>query len=169
MTRALSIALLTTCLAPLFAQTLINKGNLYFFSDASGFSAEGTWTPVDPKSHAAYQAETEIDCNRVARSCMEATAEYFSGHPHISVTYFQIIKWDVNGIVASNADAVCASRTLTIGFAAKHLTDTREAKVLPKDKQEACKTIGVPASESWTMALKNSQAWADERDREHMQ
>jgi hypothetical protein len=167
MIRALSIALLT-CLVPLPAQTLINKDNLYFFVDASSFSAEGTWIPVDPKSHAAYQTETQVDCDRAARSCMEATAEYFSGHPHISVTYFQIIKWDGNGIVASNADAVCVSRTLTIGFAAKHLTDTRESKVLPKSKEEACKTIGVPASESWTMALKNSQAWADERDRDHM-
>jgi hypothetical protein len=137
--------------------------------NASGFSAEGTWTPVDPKSHAAFPAETEIDCDRAARSCTEATAEYFSGQPHISVTYFQIIKWDENGIVASNTDAVCVSRLLTIGFAAKHLTDMREVKVLPRDKQEACKKIGIPASESWTMALKNSQAWADERDRDHMQ
>ena len=169
MIRALSIALLTMCLAPLSAQTLISKGNLYFFWNTSSFSAEGTWIPVDPISHAAYQAETQIDCDRAMRSCTEATSEYFSGHPHISVTYFQIVKWDVNGIVASNANAICVTRTLTIGFAAKHLTDTREAKVLTKDKQEACKIIGMTASESWTMALKNSQEWADERDRKHME
>lgn len=89
MTRAISIVLLTTCLVPLPAQTLINKDNLYFFVDASGFSAEGTWIPVDPKSHAAYQAETKVDCDRAVKLCTEATAEYLSGHPHISLTYFQ--------------------------------------------------------------------------------
>jgi len=129
----------------LLAQTA--QPNLYFFVEAHAFSAEGTWIPIDPKSHAAYEAETQLDCDKGTATCTEATAEYYSGHPHIAVAYFQIVKWDCNGIVASNADGTCATRTLSIGFAAKHISDTREAKVLPEEKQKACETIGVPASE----------------------
>jgi len=145
------------------------KSNLYFFVDASTFSAEGTWMPIDPKSHPAYQAETELDCDKGTVTCTEATADYYSGHPHISIIYFQIVKWDGNGIVASSADGICATRTLTIGFAAKHISDTREAKMLPQEKQKACETFAVPASEGWTLALKNSKAWTSERDRQHME
>lgn len=52
--RLLSIVLLASSL--MAAQTA--KPDLSFFVDAASFSAEGTWIPVDPKSHAAYQAET---------------------------------------------------------------------------------------------------------------
>jgi len=37
-------------------------------------------------------------------TCTEATADYFSGDPHISVVYFKIVKWDGNGIVAPSAE-----------------------------------------------------------------
>jgi hypothetical protein len=163
--RSLLLALLASSTLP--AQTA--KSNLYFFVDAHSFSAEGTWVPIDPKSHAAYQAETQLDCDKRTATCTEATADYFSGHPHVSLLYFQIVKWDGNGIVASNADAICVTRTLSIGFAAKHIIDTREAKVLPKETQKACEPIGIPASEGWTLVLKNSKEWKAERNRQHMQ
>jgi hypothetical protein len=130
--RLLSMLLLAS--SALSAQTLVGP-NLYFFVDQSTFSAEGSWVPVNPKDHAANQTETELDCEKRTGECIEASADYYSGHPHISVAYFQIIKWDINGIVATNADAICVSRTVSIGFAAKPISDTREAKVLPNDKQ----------------------------------
>ena len=152
----------------LAAQTLVGP-NLNFFVDQSSFSAEGSWVPVDPKDHAAYQTETELDCEKRTGECIEASTDFYSGHSHISVAYFQVIKWDSNGIVATNADGICAGRTVSIGFAAKHISDTREAKVLPAEKQRACQTLGIPPNESWTFLLKNSKSWAAERDREHMQ
>lgn len=164
--RLLSIILLASSM--LSAQTESGP-NLYFFVDQSSFSAEGTWVPVDPKDHAAYQEETEFDCDKRTGQCLEAGADYSFGHPHINVTYFQIIKWDSNGIVATNADGICSGRTVSVGFAAKHISDTREAKVLPADKQKACQTLGIPPNESWTFLIKNSKAWAAERDRKHMQ
>lgn len=162
--RLLSLALLSA-----FTLTAQTAGSApYFFLNATFFSAEGTWIPVDPKTHAAFQTETELDCARKSGMCIEATADYYSGHPHISLTYFPIAKWDSNGILASNDDEICASRTVTIGFATKHIVDTREAKLLSKEKQKACATLGVPESESWTLALKDSKIWAHERDRQHM-
>lgn len=164
----LSLSLLLLAATALPAQTLVGR-DLSFFVDSSSFSAEGTWVPVDPKDHAAYQAETELDCEKRTGECIEATADYFSSHPHITVAYFQVIKWDSNGIVATNADGICSGRTVSIGFAAKHISDTREAKVLPADKEKACQSLGVPSSQSWTFLLTNSKAWATERDRQHMQ
>jgi len=164
--RLLSMLLLAAFTLP--AQTLVGP-NVYFFVDQSTFSAEGSWVPVNPKDHAANQTETELDCEKRTGECIEASADYYSGHPHIAVAYFQIIKWDSNGIIATNADAVCVSRTVTIGFAAKHISDTREAKVLSDDKLKACQALGIPSNESWTFLLKNSKAWASERDREHVQ
>jgi hypothetical protein len=63
----------------------------------------GTWIPVNPKDHSADETETELDCYKGEGLCIEATADYFAGHPHIAVMNFQIIKWDSNGIVASSA------------------------------------------------------------------
>ena len=112
------------CLAStaLPGQTLVGP-TLYFSVDRSSFSAEGSWVPANPKDHAAFQTETELDCEKRTGECIEASANYYAGHPHISVAYFQIIRWDSNGIVAANADGICAGRTLFIGFAAKHISD----------------------------------------------
>jgi hypothetical protein len=169
MNRRLFLLFLVIGLSRVGTSAQTKSSNIHFYVEPSSFAAEGTWIPVDPKDHAAYQAETELDCDKRSAMCIEATADYFSGHPHISVVYFQIVKWDGNGIVASSAEGACQTRTLYIGFAAKHLSDTREAKILPDAKQKACSSLGVPPSEGWTMALKNSKAWNDERDREHMQ
>ena len=158
----------------LFASSLLlaqrrDPNPLYFYVGIGSFGAEGTWVPVDTNSHAAYQAETELECDQGAASCTEATADYYSGHPHISVAHFQIVKWDKNGIIASNSDGICATRTLTIGFAAKHISDTREGKVLSKEMQKSCEILGAPANEGWTLLLKNSKSWAAEQDRKHME
>ncbi len=140
----------------------------YFFMDASAMSAEGTWVPVDPKDRAAYQAETKIDCEKRTGQCVEATAII---SPVILISLcpnFQIVKWSSNGIVATNADGICATRTMSIGFASKHISDTREAKALPLENKKGCEAFGVPPSDNWNFLLKNSKSWATERDREHM-
>ena len=167
MVHPLISTLLLLALSPLPPQTLVGP-NLYFFVDQSSLSAEGSWVPADPKDHAANESETELDCEKQTGECIEATADEYAGHPHISVTYFQVVKWDSNGIIASNSDAVCVSRTISVGFAAKHISDMREAKVLSDEKQKACQALGIPANDSWTFLVKNSKSWAEERDRKKM-
>jgi hypothetical protein len=138
--------------------------NLHFYVDATSFTAEGTWVPVDPKDHAANQSESRLDCDKATGQCIEATAEDYAGHPHIDVSYLQIAKWDHNGIVASDSNAICVTRTINIGFAAKHVSDVREMKVLPAEKRKACEQLAIPASASWTFLLKNSERWNEERN-----
>jgi hypothetical protein len=33
--------------------------------------------------------------------CIEGDAEYYMGHPHITMIYIDIVKWDENGILAT--------------------------------------------------------------------
>ena len=146
MVRPLLELLMLASLA-MSAQTLAGP-NLYFFADQSTFSAEGAWVPVKTKDHAVNKTETEVDCEKRTDECIEASADYYFGHPHVSVVYFRIIKWDGNGIVATNSDAICVSRIISIGFAAKHLSDTRETKVLPDETLKACQALGIPPNES---------------------
>ena len=159
----LSTLLLLCALMP--AQTA--SPNLHFYMDATSFTAEGTWVPVEPKDHAANQSESRLDCDKATGQCIEATAEDYAGHPHIDVSYLQIAKWDRNGIVASDSNAICVTRTINVGFAAKHVSDVREMKVLPAEKRKACEQLAIPASASWTFLLKNSERWNEERNREH--
>src|SRR5271169_5923915 len=97
------LALLILFSVPLSAQ----KPTLYFAGDNKDFSTRGRWVPSNAKEKAAYPSETQIDCQRQTNSCTEATAEYFSGHPHVTIDYFEIVKWDENGILATSADGIC--------------------------------------------------------------
>lgn len=135
------------------------KPNLYFAFDKNSFSSTGRWIPSDTKDKAANPAETEIDCDRLSRTCIEASAEYYGGHPHVSIDYFEITKWDADGIVARSSSGICMTRTLLISFADKSLSDTHAAKVMDKDKADACASFGASGTEIDVFVVKNSPKW----------
>jgi hypothetical protein len=148
---------LTMLSASLSAQKV--KPNLYFGVDSKSFSTNGRWMPSDFKDKAAYPSETEIDCDRQSKTCVEATAEYFSGHPHVSLTYFEVVKWDENGIMATSASGICMTETMLISFSDKTITDTHSIKKLNDDKKEACKFLGASGTETDIFVIKNSDRW----------
>ena len=86
-----------------------------------------------------FPSETQINCDRQSKTCIAATAEYSSGHPHVSIEYFQLLKWDVDGIIATSNDAVCMQRTLLISFPNKAISISGMLKGLPKEKQKHAK------------------------------
>jgi hypothetical protein len=135
------------------------KPRLYFAVDAHSFSANGRWIPSDPKDKAANPSETQIDCDHQSKTCTEATAEYYSGHPHVFLNYFEVVKWDENGIVATSANAVCLTETLLISFADKSVSNTHSLKKLDNDKKEACKFLGFVGTETDLFIIKNSDPW----------
>jgi hypothetical protein len=151
----LILLLITTTSLP--AQEI--KPRLYFAVDARFFSANGRWIPSDLKDKAAHSSETQIDCDHKSKTCVEATAEYFSGHPHIFINYFEVIKWDENGIVATSDSAVCITETLLISFGDKSVSNTHSAKTLDNDKKEACKFLGFVGTETDRFIIKNSDQW----------
>lgn len=127
--------------------------HLHFSVDRTSFYADGI-----ESDKSLFPSETQINCDRQSGSCIAATAEYYFGHPHVSIEYFHLLKWDADGIIATS-DAICMQRTLLISFPNKAISISGMLKSLPKEKTEACETLG--ASEPYTDAfvIKNSPEW----------
>lgn len=136
----------------------MQKPPLYFTWDARSFTANGRWVPADAKEKAAYPSETRFDCDRISKTCVEATAEYFSGHPHASLNYYTILKWDHDGIIATTDAAICVANTVMISFAEKSVTAKSTLKTLDDKTREACKAIGAEGASS-VFLVKNSERW----------
>jgi len=93
---------------------------------------------------------------------VEATAEFYSGHPHVTLSYLQIIRWDYDGIVASDSSGICMTVTVQISFAEKHISSTHSAKQLNDKTKEACKYFGAEKTEEDIFVLRGSERWAKE-------
>ncbi len=132
---------------------------------ADSFSATGKWVskPSNPKNE-PFPQEVEIDCFKGKHGdvCVEATAEYYMGHPHISVSYLDILKWDKDGIVAIDSSGVCMTNTVLINFADQSISDTVSLKKLTDETKSACAFFGAGQSESLVFVLKGSDQWNEE-------
>jgi hypothetical protein len=136
------------------------KPPLYFNFNNIGFSATGRWVSGDTKDDAGRPTEVEINCERVAKLCTEATATYFDGHPHVSIDYFQISRWDSEGILAGSSDSLCVLRKVSISFSNKTIVETHSAKNLDKKKLlESCKFFVDNGTELSRLVIKNSEEW----------
>lgn len=139
------------------------EGVVYFSVVADSFSATGKWasTSSDPKDQIVVPQEVEIDCFK-GGSCIEATAEYYMGHPHVSLRYFDIKRWDKDGILAASSSAICLTNTVLINFADQTVSRTDSLKNLEDKKKEACAFFGVNQSQSFVFVLKGTDRWNKE-------
>lgn len=60
---------------------------VHFGVDRASFYADGR-----ESEKFLFHSETQINCDRQSKTCIAATAEYYSGHPHVSIEYFQLLK-----------------------------------------------------------------------------
>ena len=146
-------------LVSMCANAQATKPNLYFFTDTNSFSTTGRWVPSNANEKAAYPSETEIDCNRVSRTCIEATAEYYSGHPHVSVAYLAIAKWDAQQIIATSSDAICMTQTIIVSVSDKAISETHSIKRMDPEKAQACQAFGAGGTQTDVFIVKNSPRW----------
>jgi hypothetical protein len=136
------------------------KPPLSFNFNNIGFSANGRWVSGNSQDKEGYPNEVEFNCERGTKLCTEATAAYFDGHPHVSIEYFQIKKWDSSGIVASSSDSLCILSNVTISFGNKTIVEMRSAKVLDKKKLlESCKFFVDNGTGLSRLIIKNSEEW----------
>lgn len=149
-----ALALLTAIEAP--AQTV------YFSHDKENFFATGEWAAADPKVEPPFPSETEIDCFKNNTTCVEATAEIYFGQPHITLSYFQVIRWDKDGIIATDSSGICMTATMQISFADKHISSTHAVKQLDEKTNEACKFFQAGETEEDIFILKGSERWRKE-------
>jgi hypothetical protein len=153
MKRFIAISLLIALTTP--AQVI------YFNHDESSFSATGNWASSDASVKAPL-TETEIDCFKNGKMCVEATAEYYMGHPHVSVNYLDVIKWDKDGIIATDASGSCMTVTLQVSFADRRISSTHAVKQLDEETRKACKSFGAGETEEDIFVLKGSERWNKE-------
>ncbi len=139
--------------------TTVKQPPLYFGVSPDDFSGTGRWIPSNSAEKAAFPSETQIDCDRRTSTCVEATAEYFYGHPHVNLDYFEVLKWSEDGIIASSSNGICMVRTVQITFATKAISGTDTVKKLDAGKKGACTTLGASKDASDTFVIKNSARW----------
>jgi hypothetical protein len=126
---------------------------VHFSFDSGSFYADGR-----ESEKSLFPSETQINCDRQSKTCIAATAEYYSGHPHVSIEYFQILKWDVGGIIATS-NAICMQRTIIVSFPNKAISISGTLKSLSKEKNEACDTLGASKPYTDVFVIKNSPEW----------
>jgi hypothetical protein len=125
----------------------------HFSFDSGSFYADGR-----ESEKGEFPSETQIDCDRRGKTCIAATAEYYSGHPHVSLEYFQVVKWDTDGLIATS-DAICMQRTIIASFPNKTISISGTLRSLPREKTEACEALGASKPYRDLFVLKNSQEW----------
>lgn len=159
-TAVATVFFLLTCAQSALPQSAAPP--IYFSHDKNNFTATGDWTPADTKTSSSFPSETEIDCFKSSLSCVEATAEFYSGHPHVTLNYLQVIRWDDDGMVVSDSSGICMTVTVQISFAEKRISSTHSAKQLNDKTKEACKYFGAEKTEEDIFVLKGSERWNKE-------
>jgi hypothetical protein len=136
---------------------------IYFNFDKDSVSATGNWISADTKINPPFASETEIDCfKNNMMTCVEATAEFYMTHPHVTVNYLQVIRWDKDGIVATDSSGTCMTVTMQISFADKRISSTHSVKQLDDKMKESCKFFQADKTEEDIFVLKGSERWNKE-------
>jgi hypothetical protein len=142
--------------------TLAVSAQVIFFTfSKDGFFATGSWESPDPNVK-TDMTETRIDCFREMKTCVLATADNLMGRPHVFTGYLDIIKWDDDGLIATDSSPICMSLTMQVSVADKHVTLTHSLKRLEADKAKACKDFGAEKTTEDIFVLKGSPRWEKE-------
>jgi hypothetical protein len=77
---------------------------------------------------------TEIHCYKRFGSCEVASASTFFGLASVSITSFDILRWDTSEMIAINSSPICLVNTLRFDFAAKKVSLSSTSKGETRDK-----------------------------------
>lgn len=136
---------------------------LRFDRHNDSFAAEGKWDNSDIKIKETIPSDTEIDCFKDSKLCVEATSQYYFGHPHVLVEYLDIIKWGSDQIIAVSS-GLCLNRTLLISIPDKTISDTESSKTIDKSHVGLCKLVGSGGTQSvFVFVVKGSKRWNTEQ------
>ena len=144
-------------LSVLFTLT-VSAQVVYFNYSKLSFSSTGSWESPDV-SVKTGMTETQIDCFRQIKTCVMATADNVMGRPHVFTSYLDVIKWDDDGLIATDSSPICMTLTMQVSVADKHITLAHSLKRLDPDKAEACKFFGAEKTTEDIFVLKGSPRW----------
>ena len=134
---------------------------IYFEFTESGLFATGSWESQDANVK-TDMTETQIDCFKQMKTCVLATADNLMGRPHVFTSYLDVIRWDDDGLIATDSSPVCMNLTLQVSVADKRITLARALKRLDADKAKACKAFGAEETTEDIFVLKGSPRWEKE-------
>ena len=105
--------------------------------------ANGKWKSTTGRKgdEMPFKHTVEIDCFQSEKSCMEATASVVGTEPDLNVQYYEVIRWDENGLVAQSEDAICVTNQLVINFQEKSVLAIDAPKRGAKGFQDSCKLV----------------------------
>jgi hypothetical protein len=121
----------------------------------------GSWESPDP-SEKTVMTETKIACFGEWKTCVVATADNLMGRPHVFTSYLEVIKWDDDGLIATDSSGTCMTLTMQVSVADKHITAMHALKRLDADTAKACKFFGAEKSVEDIFVLKGSPRWEKE-------
>jgi hypothetical protein len=139
----------------------VSAQTIHFNYLKTGFFATGSWESPDPKVK-SEMTETQIDCFRETKTCVVATADNLMVRPHIFTSYMDVIKWDDDGLIATDSSPICMSLTMQVTVADKHITLAHALKRLDKEQADACKYFGAEKTTEDIFVLKGSPRWEKE-------
>ena len=134
---------------------------IYFNYTKSGLVVTGSWESPDPNVKAAM-TETQIDCFREWKTCVMATADNLMGRPHVFTSYLDVIRWDGDGLIATDSSPVCMTLTMHVSVADKYIRSIHALKRLDADQAKACKDFGAEKTTEDIFVLKGSARWEKE-------
>jgi len=133
----------------------------YFNYSKIRFFATGSWESPDPNVKTSM-TETQIDCFKEMKTCVLATADNLMGRPHVFTSYLDVIKWDDDGLIATDASPICMTLTMQVSLADKHITLLHSLKRLDAPTAKACKDFGADQTTEDIFVLKRSPRWEKE-------
>ena len=160
--RLLPILVCLSIGATIPSPTAAAKNTLFFYHTHNEFTATGKWASADPEDKPAFPSENEIDCFKNLMMCVEASAEDYVGYPHVSITYLKVVRWDKDGILATNSSGLCMTLNMQIVFAEKRISSTHSMKQLPDEQKKACNFFGAKQTEEDIFIVKGSERWNKE-------
>jgi hypothetical protein len=134
---------------------------IHFRFSKSDFLARGSWESPDPNVK-TDMTETEIDCFKDTKICVVATADNLMGRPHVFINYLDVIKWDDDGLIATDSSPTCMTLTMQVSAADKHITLTHALKRLDAETAKSCKYFGAEKTTEDFFVVKGTPRWEKE-------
>jgi hypothetical protein len=121
----------------------VGKASVYIAPGQHYVGGWGQWKATSSKKADALGVNTaDIQCFQSLSVCFEASATLSGKIPYASLSSYQIVKWDENGLIAEDDSPICVVNRLLVNFQDKSIISTaspkKNAQGIPLSHGNAC-------------------------------
>lgn len=144
------IAAIVTVLA-LMSYAKGQTGTFVVFGNT--LSARGKWkaTTGKPGDEPAFKHVVSIECWKDRGQCLECTANVVGGEPDLELEYYEILRWDANGILAQNDSPDCMTNQLVVNFREESVMAIDSPKTTAKGLRDICKSSALAHTQTYKL------------------